>query len=67
MLEIRCIECGWLDPKLWSCYKQCNCSHYFRIPEDQQDVATIQLVFWASGEVGLDEHVRKSPASHLPS
>ena len=32
MLEIRCIECGWLDPKLWSCYTQCGCNHYFRAP-----------------------------------
>ncbi len=31
MLEIRCIECGWLDPKLWSCFTQCNCNHYFRL------------------------------------
>lgn len=61
-LEIRCVECGWLDPKLWSSYDKCNCNHYFRDPEYLKHVenSTIQLIFWASGEFGQSEHVRLS-------
>jgi hypothetical protein len=31
-LELRCLECRYLDPKLWRNIARCNCSHYWEEP-----------------------------------
>lgn len=56
MLELRCTECNWLDPRLWANQDVCNCSHYFEVetilvvPD-----RSIQLIWWANGKVGEDD------------
>lgn len=52
--EIRCIECGWLDPKLWTNQEECNCTHYFQRggsthPSTGSPPASRQFVFDCRG------------------
>ena len=63
--EFRCVECGWLDPRLWTNQERCACSHYWEVQVISTNPRSIQLIFWADGEVGIDEHVRNSTASNL--
>ena len=52
--EFRCVECGWLDPKLWTNQLECNCAHYF-VEVIDTNPRSIQLIWWANGKHGEDD------------
>lgn len=67
MIYIRCVLCGTLDfdARFNLRFKDHTCCEY----RDEVQIGilpkrNIQLIFWANGEVGLDEHVR-FPDSNL--
>ena len=53
--EFRCVECGWLDPKLWTNQLECNCTHYFEVEVIDTNPRSIQLIWWANGKHGEDD------------
>ncbi len=54
-MEFRCVECGWLDPKVWTNQDVCNCKHYFEVTIIDTNPRAIQMIFWANGKVGEDD------------
>ena len=42
-LELRCVECRWLDPTLWTNSKRCNCTHYWEQEKTPETVQTTVL------------------------
>lgn len=60
MIYIRCVHCGTLDfdARFNLRFRNHDCC-IFEF-EEKKAVAkrNIQLIFWANGECGLDEHVR---------
>ena len=61
MIYIRCVHCGTLDfdARFDLRFKDHTCCEYIR--DDVPGILTkknIQLIFWANGECGVDEHVR---------
>lgn len=60
MIYIRCVHCGTIDfdARFNLRFKDHDCCSYVEEVPEPVVKKKIQLIFWANGECGLDEHVR---------